>query len=214
MQKIDGTVGAGASARRAGLAVVGRLWRLAQALSMVILLAGASVFWVTACSPDEGGEVDGEVTSSTEHGAIESGDIEGGTQEAIKVGDAVVTVRAFQATFQPAVPEQRLSEQTPTRPDAGETFYQAYVRVQNTEKAPLRVDAEDFACAVGNSVVAIDPTRSGPFARSLLENASLDLVLTFRAQAGYEPRLVYTPPWYDGVITISPETEEATTTTT
>jgi hypothetical protein len=214
MEKVGGTVGEGASARRASLAAAGRLWRLGRALSLVILLAGACVFWVAACSPDEDGEVDGEVTSSTEDGAVESGDIEGSIDEAIKVGDAVVTVRAFQATFQPAVPEQRLSEQTPTRPGAGETFYQAYVRVQNTAVVPLRVDAEDFACALGNSVVAIDPTRSGPFARSLLENASLDLVLTFRAQAGYEPRLVYTPPWYDGVITISPETEGTTTTTT
>ena len=170
MQEIAGTVGERASARQAGLEAEGRLRRLARALPLVILLAGACVFWMAACSPNQDGEVDGGVTSSTEDGATESGDIEGSIHEAIKVGDAVVTVRAFQATFQPAMPAQRLSEQTPTRPGAGETFYQAYVRVKNTKKTPLRVDLEDFACAVGNSVVAIDPTRSGPLARSLLKN--------------------------------------------
>jgi hypothetical protein len=214
MQETGCTRGEGLSTRQAGRAGVARAWRLVRVLTLVILLAGACVLWVVACSPDEDGVVDGEDTTSTDEGAIESGDIQGGIDEAIKVGDAVVTVRAFQATFQPAVPEQRLSEQTPTRPGAGETFYQAYVRVQNNEVTPLRVDAEDFVCAVGNSVVTIEPTRSGPFPRSLLKNTSLDLLLTFRAQAGYEPRLIYTPPWYDGVITISPEAEETSTTTT
>jgi hypothetical protein len=123
--------------------------------------------------------------------------------ESIKVGDAVITVRALQPTFHPVFPDQRLSEQTPVAPEGDESFYQAYVTVANTGVMPLRVDALDFACAVGSTVVAVEPTRSGPPARSLLKNSSLDLLLTFRARAGYEPVLLYSPPWYDGTIRVS-----------
>jgi hypothetical protein len=111
------------------------------------------------------------------------------------------------------MPEQRLSGETPTAPAAGESFYQAYVRVKNTGVTPLRVDPEEFVCAVGNSVVTIEPTRSGPFSRSLLKNTSLDLLLTFKGPAGFQPILLYRPSWYQGVISVSPQTEETTTTT-
>ncbi|MFH0917263.1 MAG: hypothetical protein V1912_12575, partial [bacterium] len=117
-----------------------------------------------------------------------------------------------QATFQPAMPLQRLSEQTPSAPASGESFYQAYVRVENGGATPIRVDPSDFACAVGDTVARIEPTRSGPLPRSLLENTSLDLLLTFKAKAGFEPVLLYSPPWYDGVVRIGPQAEETTTT--
>jgi hypothetical protein len=187
-------------------------------LILIIFLAVIScAAWVVACDSKDGKTVDGETTSSTEKGESESGDIEGVLGEEIKVGDAIITVRALQATFQPAIPEQRLSEQTPSAPAAGESFYQAYVRVENKEAVtPIRVDPEDFACAVGDAVVGIEPTRSGPFSRSLLKNTSLDLLLTFKAPAGFEPILIYSPPWHKGVIRVSPEatepTEETTTT--
>jgi hypothetical protein len=181
---------------------------LVAILGLLLLLAS-----VAAC--DSGGEegTGGGTTSTTGNGATKSGDVEGSVGEALKVGKAVITVRALEATFQPAVPEQRLSEEIPAAPGSGESFYQAYVRVENTGIAPIRVDAEDFACAVGEAVVSVEPTRSGPLSRSLLLNSSLDLVLTFKAQASYEPILIYQPPWYDGVITISPAAEETTTTT-
>jgi len=182
-------------------------------LIVTLLLMVSCLGWLAAC--DEGsGSVDGGVTSSTDLEGPESGDIDGIVGEKIAVGHASITVRALHATFQPATPAQRLSNATPGAPDTGETFYQAYVRVQNRGEAPLRVDAKDFVCRVGDRLVAIEPTRSGPLPRSLLQNTSLDLMLTFTAAAGYEPVLIYTPQWYEGIISIGPEVEESTTTTT
>lgn len=168
---------------------------------------------LAACEPAEDGAVSGITTSTTEGSGGRSGDVEGRVGEDIRVGDATITVRALEATFQPAVPEQRLSEAPPMAPEAGESFYQAYVRVKNLGTTPIRVDAADFFCAAGESVVGIEPTRSGPLPRSLLTNASLDLVLTFKAEAGFEPLLIYRPPWHDGTITISPKSEQDLTTT-
>ena len=76
------------------------------------------------------------------------------------------------------------------------------MKVENKGVTPVRVDPEDFACAVGNSVVGIEPTWSGPPARSLLKNSSMDLLVTFKAKAGYEPVLLYSPSWYDGTIRV------------
>jgi hypothetical protein len=130
--------------------------------------------------------------------------------EEIKVGHALVTVRALQPTFNPVTPERRLSEQDPAAPEGNESFYQAYVKVENDGVTPIRVDAEDFACAVGNSVVGIEPTWSGPPARSLLKSSSIDLLITFKGQAGYEPVLLYSPSWYDGTIRVRPASSPST----
>jgi hypothetical protein len=181
-------------------------------LVVALLLAALLPLLATGCDAGEGDGVGGSTTTSSSSEASESGDVEGFVGTATEVGSALVTVRALQATFQPAMPVQRLSEQTPTAPAAGESFYQAYVRVENHAVTPIRVDPNDFACAVGESVVPIEPTRSGPLSRSLLKNTSLDLLLTFKAQAGFEPVLIYSPPWYDGVIRVSPQIEEPTTT--
>jgi hypothetical protein len=194
--------------RRRVRRVAGGAWQhLYRLLVAILLLTASCLLWAPAC--ESGGDSgDGRTTSSTGDGGSQSGDIDGHVGEAIRVGQAVVTVRALQATFQPAMPEQRLSDETPTAPGAGESYYQAYVRVENKAVSPVRVDPKDFACAVGDAVVAIEPTRSGPLPRSLLMNTSLDLLLTFKAQAGYQPVLLYSPPWYDGVIRVSPQTAE------
>lgn len=176
------------------------------------MVALSCLMWATGCDSGSGEDTGGSTTSSTGSQGSESGDIEGQVSTAVEVGDALVTVRALQATFQPAMPAQRLSEQTPSAPAAGESFFQAYVRVENRGVSPIRVDPNDFACAVGDSVVRIEPTRSGPLSRSLLENTSLDLLLTFKDKAGFEPVLIYSPAWYDGTIRISPQSEETTTT--
>jgi hypothetical protein len=186
------------------------LRRLSILLLAALLVAG-SAFWVAACSSG-GGKAD-NTSSSTESGATPSGDIEASVGEAIKVGHALVTVRAMQPTFNPVAPEQRLSEQDPAAPEGNQSFYQAYVKVENDGVTPIRVDAEDFACAVGNSVVGIEPTWSGPAARSILKNGSLDLLITFRARAGYEPVLLYSPSWYDGTIRVLPASSTSTETT-
>ena len=87
------------------------------------------------------------------------------------------------------------------------------MRVQNNGEVPLRVDARDFTCLVGTSVVTIELTRSGPAARSLIGGTSLDFLLTFKAEAGFEPLLIYAPPWHEGIIKIGPAVEATTTTT-
>jgi hypothetical protein len=173
-----------------------------------------AAFWLVSCDESQGGQASDGTTSSSIKSTEQSGDVKGVLGEKVQVGDAVITVRALQATFQPAMPTQRLSESTPAAPGPGESFYQAYVRIENTETTPLRIDPNDFACHIGDKVVGIEPTRSGPYARSLLKNTSLDLVLTFKGPAGYQAELLYSPPWYDGVISIGLDKEGESTTTT
>lgn len=184
-------------------------WRGRLLVALAGLLMGLCLVGTTACSSDEDGD---SSTSSTRAGSSSSGDVDGRVGSDIEAGDAVITVRALTATFQPAMPVRRLSEQTPVSPEAGESFYQAFVRVQNNAVPPLRVDAADFTLAVGDSVVGVEPTRSGPLARSLLLGTSLDLVLTFKADAGYEPVLLYSPAWYDGTIRVTSAPGGSTTT--
>lgn len=181
--------------------------------AFVVLLLIMAAFWLPACESAEGGGPDGGSSSSLPGGSG-SGDIEGFLEEDVVVGDVVITVRALQPTFQPAMPNQRLSESTPAAPAQGESFYQAYVRISNTEQTPIRVDPNDFACAIGDKIVGIEPARSGPHPRSLLKNTSLDLLLTFRGPAGYQAVLLYSPPWHDGVISIGPKVEDESETTT
>jgi hypothetical protein len=184
-------------------------WRGRLVVAVACLALALCFVGPIACSSDE--DEDGS-TTSTRAGGRTSGDVDGRVGSDIEAGDAVITVRALTATFQPAMPVRRLSEQTPVSPEAGESFYQAFVRVQNNAELPLRVDAEDFTLAVGDSVVGIEPTRSGPPARSLLLGTSLDLVLTFKAEAGYEPVLLYSPAWYDGTIRVTSAPTGPTTT--
>ena len=173
-----------------------------------LLMLSLALFSLTGCESDDGEAVDDATTSSSEGQSAESGDVVAEVGEPVTVGNARVIVNALQETFQPVLPTQRLSEQTPSAPEAGESFYQAYVRVENLATDPVRVDATDFTCLVGNTVVAIEPTRSGPVARSLLKNTSLDLILTFKAEAGFVPELRYNPPWYQGSIRVSPVQEQ------
>lgn len=172
------------------------------------LLVGFLLFWTTACDPEIEEGPGNSGTSSTEAQGAGSGDVTAAVGKTVKVGNARVTVNALQETFHPVQPGQRLSEQTPSAPAGGESFYQAYVRVENVGVEPVRVDPADFTCLVKNTVVAIEVTRSGPPARSLLKNASLDLILTFEAEAGFAPELRYDPPWYDGTVRVTSAAEE------
>jgi len=180
-----------------------RLWLLV----LVALLAAGVAVAAAAC--DDSG--DGTTTTAEDRTDV-SGDLEADVGEALKVGKAVITVRVLDATFNPVTPIQRMSEATPTAPEGDESFYQAYVKIENRGVTPLRADPEDFACAVGNVVVGIEPTWTGPIARSLLKSSSLEFLITFKAKAGYEPVLLYSPSWYDGTIRIY--SAAATTTTT
>ena len=178
-------------------------------LLALALLVAVSTAWVAACS--SGGTT--STSATTVAGAAPSGDVEATVGKAFKIGKVTITVRALEATFNPVTPEQRMSEQTPSAPSGDESFYQAYVKVENKGVTPVRVDPEDFACAVGNSVVSIETTWSGPLARSLLKNTSMDLLITFKAKAGYEPVLLYSPSWYSGTIRIRQPSASTTTST-
>jgi len=179
---------------------------------LVLALIATSVVTLAAgCDSTDDQDGDG-ASSTTTVAKQESGDIEGQVGVALKVANVVVTVRGLQTTFQPAMPVQRLSDETPSAPDAGESFYQAYVRVENKGVSPIRVDADDFACVIGETVARIEPTRSGPAPRSLLKNTSIDLLLTFKGPDGYEPILLYAPPWHDGVMRVDAGAEVTTST--
>lgn len=184
-------------------------------LGLALLLALWIGLWTTGCEPEEQSPAEAASTTlSTETDAATQGDIQGYVGEEIKAGAAVITVRALGATFQPAMPDQRLSDEAPAAPAEGRSFYQAYVRVVNTAVTPIRVDPRHFYCLIGQAMATVEPTRSGPLPRSLLRNASLDLVLTFEGPLGYEPVLIYAPPWYKGLITVkvpSPEEESEST---
>lgn len=193
-------------------------YRRAVALGGVMVLVLLGAIWTTGCEQEEESTTGYTSTSSsTENAGPTEGDILGFVGEEIKAGTAVITVRALGATFQPAVPDQRLSDEAPAAPAGGRSFYQAYVRILNTAVTPIRVDPRHFYCLIGRTMATVDPTRSGPLPRSLLRNASLDLVLTFEGPLGYEPVLIYAPPWYKGIITVKgsrPEHESESTSTT
>ncbi len=183
-----------------------RRWWLV--LPIVLLLAGL-VLWSVAC---DSGDVETSTSVTSEPGDGRSGDVQGAVGEAVKVDKVIITVRILDATFNPVTPSQRVSEASPTAPGGDESFYQAFLRIENRDSSPIRVDPEDFACAVGDAVVGIDPTWSGPSARTLLKGSSLDLLVTFKGKAGYQPVLLYSPSWYDGTIRF--EAGVVTTTTT
>jgi hypothetical protein len=175
------------------------LWRGVGLVLLLVLCASV----ITACG--SGGSDDGAGTNPS--GSSASGNLEGGIGLDVVVGDAVVNVKSFQAAFQPVSPAQKLSDDALVAPAAGVTFYQAYVRISNRSLFPLRVDPEDFLCRIGNTLSLLEPTRSGPTARSIIYGTSIDLVLTFRGVAGAEPILVFSPDWYSGVISFSASTQ-------
>ncbi len=170
------------------------LWLLVGAVLFAVIIAGA----LAGC----GGGSDAE-TTTTEPTGQASGDVEGLVGKDLKLGKALINVAWLDATFNPITPAQRISEATPSAPEGDESFYQAFIKILNRGSMPLRVDPEDFACAVGNSVVGLEPTWSGPMARSLLKNSSIDVLVTFKAKAGYQPVLLYSPSWYEGTIRIT-----------
>lgn len=167
---------------------------------VLALLLACGTLGLAGCSSDE--EPEDLVTTPNTPGEGR-GDIEAEIGRTVALADIRVTVKSLEATFQPSQPVQRMSEESPVAPGAGESFYQAYVRVENKGVAPVRVDPRHFACLVGDNVTSVEPTRSGPLARSLLKNTSLDLVLTFKGRVGYEPILLYSPTWYNGTIRAS-----------
>jgi hypothetical protein len=165
----------------------------------VILFVPVFAYAGMACGPSGTGNAAG----SSQSGSSASGDLQGGIGTDVVVGDALVNVKSLQAAFQPVSPAQKLSDDALVAPAAGYTFYQAYVRIKNGGQFPLRIDPKDFICQVGNTLSTLELTRSGPAARSIISGTSIDLVLTFRGAAGAEATLIYSPPWYSGIISFN-----------
>jgi hypothetical protein len=90
----------------------------------------------------------------------------------------------------------------------GQVFYQALVRIDNRGSGAVRADPYHFTLIAASAGYSIDPSRSGPIARTLLPGASFDFVLTFRGQEVPEPELLYSPKWFNGTVlfkgTLSP----------
>ncbi|MHB0980566.1 MAG: hypothetical protein ACYC5Q_10955 [Thermoleophilia bacterium] len=100
---------------------------------------------------------------------------------------------------------------------AGESFYQAFARAENSGDTPMRVDPLHFFLDAGGALLSVDPTHTGPGARSLIRGASFDFIVTFLGPAGLDPRLVYRPPGGGTVIiqgVRQPEGVKGTTTAT
>ena len=111
--------------------------------------------------------------------------------EPISAGGLTLVVTSLTATAVPTGPRYPMAA-TPTRsPRAGETYYQAFARAENTGAEAARVDPQDFSLDADGVLVGPEPSLSGPGARSLLQGASFDFILTFVGPEGLEPRLVY-----------------------
>ena len=179
---------------------------------VLVFVLVAGILWCVGCSKGDDTGTSGSTSSTTSVGR-QSGDVQGQVGKALTVGVVQITLNALEATLNPSLPSQKMSDQPPVAPGATDSFYQAFLRIENLGDTPVRVDGNDFSCLVGSSICVIDATRSGPEPRSLLRHASLDMLLTFKGPAGYEPVLVYRPPWYDGVIRMSRPAETTTTST-
>ena len=104
-------------------------------LLLGVLLA-AIVAGLVAC----GSQTDSadSTTSSGDAKSVASGDIAGQVGTAIAAAEARVTVSLLEQAFQPTVPVQRLSQDTPILPARGMSLYQAYVTVENRGDKPIR----------------------------------------------------------------------------
>lgn len=111
--------------------------------------------------------------------------------EPISAGDLTLVITSLNTVAVPTGPRYPMAE-TPTRSlRAGEAFYQAFARAENNGEGVVRVDPEDFSLDADGVLVGPEPSLTGPGARSLLQGASLDFIMTFVGPEGLDPRLVY-----------------------
>ena len=122
--------------------------------------------------------------------------------ETATAGEVEVVVTALAPVDEPVRPDAVVDAGEPPALGDGQSFYQAFVQVKNGGDAPVRIDPREFWLADGDKLVAVDGTRSGPPARSLLHGASINSILTFRARSGLAPQLVYRPGWFDGSVVV------------
>lgn len=158
-------------------------------LAVVVVLVLAVVLAVRWGCGDGGIGASGSGAS----GGTKITDVKVAVGETVKVRGAEAVVTAFAPTEHPALPGQSLDAGALARAGAGETFHQAFVWIKNGGTSVFRVDPRDFDLVVGDDYVSVDPSRTGPDARSLLPGASLDLIVTFRAPADKQVELRWRP---------------------
>jgi Domain of unknown function (DUF4352) len=133
-----------------------------------------------------------------------------GIGQVARMDQARVSVTAMAPVAQPARPDVVIAPGESPAAAPGEVFYQARIRLENGGDRALRVDPRDFSLVGKGDMISIDPTASGPPARSLLPGTSLYLILTFRAPADLSPlELVYDPPWFDGDLRVKGDQKPA-----
>ena len=115
--------------------------------------------------------------------------------------DVSVLVTMWAPVAVPLRPMYPLATGSGEAPGDGLVFYQAVVRISNGGQGTVWVDPADFSVVNGRQTGSVDPSWSGPAARTLLHGTSLDLMLTFTVPKGAEPRLVYHPRWLNGSVT-------------
>lgn len=205
----------GANRQRARVSPV-----LAALLTIALLVfvgcssAGNSTSSTKATNKGDTTSSDGKSTSTTKNTGSslpDTGEVSGLIGETIEIGKIKLTVKSLEETVNPAPPPRPASSKEPSSLGANRSFYQASVRIENTGEMPVPVDVTQFSCAVGDGVSAVDPVRSGPPGRSLLKGTSIDLLLTFMGDSGYQPELLYHPPETNGVVRV--KAAEVTSTT-
>lgn len=159
---------------------------LVAAVIVLVLAVALAVRW--GCG-DGGIGASGSSTG----GGTKITDVKVAVGETVKVEGAEAVVTAFAPTEHPALPGQPLDAGAAAPAGAGETFHQAFVWIKNGKTSAFRVDPRDFDLLVGSGYVSVDPSRTGPGARSLLPGATLDLIVTFRAPADKEVELRWRP---------------------
>ncbi len=113
--------------------------------------------------------------------------------EQVTLGDASLKVAAFTPTAKPVRPAYPLDESVPGPAAAGETYYQAFVVVDNKGPSTFRFDPDDFDLLLDGTPVAPDPVWTGPSARTLLPGASLSATIGFRAPVAQNLQLRWRP---------------------
>lgn len=170
-------------------------------LALVVLLA-AVVFGVRqlACSGpwSSTGTDSGSSTTTVSGGSAavtlgEDGEVTVGVGERFVVGGLTLVITTLAETGTPTGARYPIDDHPGRAAIAGESFYQAFARAENTGDVPARLEPLDFFLDADGTLVPVDPARTGPDARSLIHGASFDFILTFLGPAGLEPRLVYRP---------------------
>ncbi len=174
-------------------------------LLLVVVLLVAVAFGVRqlACSGDSGssnGDNSGTSTTDENGGNAPVTIGEGGGEVTVSVGEPfvaaglTVVVTTLTETPTPTGARYPMDDGRGRVAVAGESFYQAFARAENAGDLPARLDPLHFFLDGGEFLIPVDPTRTGPGARSLIHGASLDFIVTFLGPSGLDPRLVYRPP--------------------